>query len=210
MFPAYLAAVGASLKVRGIHLAVQTCGEFSASLFCDRLLPFFDLIYFDLKLADPHEHLACTGRDNSRIFESLALLARRAADRLRVRIPVVPGVTLSEGNFAGLIRRLRSCGLHGAILLPYNPLGLQMTKRLQRDQPRVMKISQDRVRTSLEVAAQSEASARANSTRFMTAAEFSAATTLFERIARRICAADPSPRDPAQAGTLPMGLPITG
>jgi len=192
MFPAYVVAVAVALKARGVHLAVETCGEFSASLFCESLLPFFDLIYFDLKVADPREHQACTGRDNSRIFGSLALLARCAADRLRVRIPVVPGVTLSEGNFAGLIRQLRTCGLHGAILLPYNPLGLQMAMRLQRDQPRVMKRAQARGCASVEIVAQAEAPTRRSSTKFMTAAEFADATTLFERIARAICTADPS------------------
>ena len=192
MFPAYVGAVAVALKARGVHLAVETCGEFSASLFCERLLPFFDLIYFDLKLADPREHQACTGRDNSRIFDNLALLARLAAERLRVRIPVVPGVTLSEGNFVGLIRRLRSFGLHGAILLPYNPLGLQMAQRLQRDQPRVMKRAQADGCSSVGAVAEAETPARGNSTRFMTAAEFADATTLFERIARAICTADPS------------------
>ena len=201
MFPAYVGAVAVSLKARGVQLALETCGEFSASLFCERLLPFLDLIYFDLKLADPREHRSCTGRDNSRIFENLALLARLVADRLRVRIPLVPGVTLSEGNFAGLIRQLRSCGLHGAILLPYNPLGLQMAKRLRRDQPRVMKRTQDQPRvvkraqdrgySSVGAVAQSELLARGSSTRFMTAAEFADATVRFERIAREICTAYP-------------------
>jgi len=167
------------------------------------LASLFDLIYFDLKVADPREHQACTGRDNSRIFGSLALLARCAADRLRVRIPVVPGVTLSEGNFAGLIRQLRTCGLHGAILLPYNPLGLQMAMRLQRDQPRVMKRAQARGCASVEIVAQAEAPTRRSSTKFMTAAEFADATTLFERIARAICTAEPSLPDPAQSTLVP-------
>jgi pyruvate-formate lyase-activating enzyme len=188
MFPAYVGAVAAALKERGIHLTLETCGEFSAAPFCEHLLPFFDLIYFDLKLADPQEHQACTGRDNSRIVDNLAVLARCAADRLQVRIPVVPGVTLSERNFGGLIRRLRSCGLQGAILLPYNPLGLQMSKRLQRDQPRVMRRAQLSGCVCVCVEAATGAPVRESSTRFMTAVEFADATARFERMVRDIYA----------------------
>ena len=39
MFPDYLAAVARALKARGIHTAVETCGEFAGAMFVERLLP---------------------------------------------------------------------------------------------------------------------------------------------------------------------------
>lgn len=180
LFPHYLEAVARVLKERGIHLCIETCGEFPSAVFVERLLPLIDLVYFDLKLADPEAHRLHTGRDNRRILENLATLARFAPERVRVRIPVIPEVTLSDENFAALIERIRACGLSGAILLPYNPLGLHMVRRLRRDHPLAMKAASS-------AAAPAPASSSAEpSPQFMTAAEFAAATARFEAIARRL------------------------
>jgi pyruvate formate lyase activating enzyme len=135
MFPDYLGAVARALKGRGIHTAVETCGEFPGAMFVDRLLPFFDLIYFDLKFADPARHLAHTGRDNRRILDNLALLACKAPERVRARIPLIPGITASAENLSGLVTCLRDRGVRRATLLPYNPLGRRMAVHLGRSEP---------------------------------------------------------------------------
>jgi len=59
----WLQSDGATFEARldasaPIHLTVETCGEFAGPVFVDRLLPLVDLIYFDLKFADPALHLA--------------------------------------------------------------------------------------------------------------------------------------------------------
>lgn len=176
LFPHYLEAVARALKERAIHVTIETCGEFAAAFFFECLLPLVDLVYFDLKLADAEVHRIHTGRDNRRIFGNLETLARLAPDRVRVRIPVVPDVTLSDENFTGLIARIRACGLSGATLLPYNPLGLHMAKRLGRDHPLVMKAASPALAPS----------SAAPPPPFMTAAEFAAATARFEALARRL------------------------
>jgi pyruvate formate lyase activating enzyme len=135
MFPDYLVAVARELRVRGIHTAVETCGEFAGAIFVERLLPQLDLIYFDLKFADPASHLAHTGRDNRRILDNLALLMRKAPDRVQVRIPLVPGITATEENLAGLVASLRESGVRRATLLSYNPLGRRMAVELGRPEP---------------------------------------------------------------------------
>jgi pyruvate formate lyase activating enzyme len=94
-----------------------------------------DLIYFDLKFADPALHLTYTGRDNHRILENLALLMRNAPDRVQVRIPLVPGITATEENLAGLATSLRERGVRRATLLSYNPLGRRMAVELGRPEP---------------------------------------------------------------------------
>jgi pyruvate formate lyase activating enzyme len=134
-FSDYLAAVALALRARGIHLAVETCGEFAGAMFVERLLPLLDLVYFDVKLADPAQHLAHTGRDNRHILDNLALLMRNAPDRVQVRIPLVPGITATEENLAGLAASLREHGVRRAILLPYNPLGRRMAVALGRAEP---------------------------------------------------------------------------
>ncbi len=135
LFPDYLEAVARALRSREIHLAVETCGEFTAAIFVDRLLPVLDLIFFDVKFADPARHRAHTGRDNRRVLDNLALLVRKAPERVQVRIPLVPGITATEENLAGLASCLRECGVRRATLLPYNPLGREMAVQLGLPEP---------------------------------------------------------------------------
>jgi pyruvate formate lyase activating enzyme len=167
MFPDYLWAVAFALKARGLHTAVETCGEFAPAVFVERLLPVLDLVYFDLKFADPLLHLAHTGRDNHRILDNLALLMRTAPDRVHVRIPLVPGITATEKNLAGLAASLRELGVRQAILLPYNPLGRRMAVALGHPQSPV-------------------------SERFMTKEEQTAAIAMFKAV-RAITWPAPSP-----------------
>jgi pyruvate formate lyase activating enzyme len=135
MFPDYLEALARVLKARGLHLVVETCGEFPGTWFVERILPWVDLVYFDVKIADPALHRVHTGRHNRRILDNLALLMRAAPERVQVRIPLVPAITATRENLAGLASCLRERGVRSAILLPYNPLGGSMATRLGRPRP---------------------------------------------------------------------------
>jgi pyruvate formate lyase activating enzyme len=135
LFPDYLEALDCALRARSIHVTIETCGEFAVDVFVDRLLPHFDLIFFDLKFADPALHLEHTGRDNHRILHNLALLMEKAPERVQVRIPLVRGITATEENLAQLAACLRERGVRQATLLPYNPLGRTMAVQLGRPDP---------------------------------------------------------------------------
>jgi pyruvate formate lyase activating enzyme len=135
MFPDYLEAVARALKARQIHMVVETCGEFSGSVFVERLLPLMDLIFFDVKFVDPDQHIAYTGRNNRRILENLTLLLQTTPERVQVRMPLVPGITDTQENLAGMAAHLREQGVRNILLLPYNPLGRQMAIQLGRPEP---------------------------------------------------------------------------
>jgi pyruvate formate lyase activating enzyme len=134
MFPDYLEALALAMKKRKIHVVVETAGDFSWTWFAERLLPSVDLIYFDVKFADATLHRRYTGRDNRRILDNLAALMHEAPERVQVRIPLVPGITATTENLAGLAACLRERGVSSATLLSYNPLGLAMATRLGRPQ----------------------------------------------------------------------------
>lgn len=135
LFPDYLEALARALRARGIHTTAQTCGEFASAVFIDRLLPHLDLICIDLKFANPALHLAHTGHDNQRILRNLTLLMEKAPERVQVRIPLVPGITATAENLAGLATCLRERGVRRVVLLPYNPLGRKMAAQLGRPEP---------------------------------------------------------------------------
>ena len=106
MQPDFVAAFLARLQEAGISTALDTCGLASrASL--ERILPYVDLILFDLKEIDPEKHRAFTGQRNEAILAALLFvrdyLAERApGTRLWIRTPLIPGATASRENLLGL------------------------------------------------------------------------------------------------------------
>jgi pyruvate formate lyase activating enzyme len=121
---AYLGAALQALKARGISTAIQTCGMFDYAEFSSQVLPFTDLIMYDLKLIDPAAHEFYTGSPNHVILENFARLSREAMSKLKPRIPLIPGITATRENLLGLARLLRNLGHEGCELLPYNPAGI--------------------------------------------------------------------------------------
>ena len=130
---AYVTQLAERLHSRGVHVLLETCGLFDGASFDAMLLRWVDMIYFDIKLADAEEHRRYTGRDNAVIVDNLTRLARIAPERLLARVPLVPGITDTERNLAGIGRLLRGAGLQRVALLPYNPLWLAKSRSVGRE-----------------------------------------------------------------------------
>ena len=113
----------AALRGQGISTAVETCGFFRYPLFAQKVLPFVDRIYYDLKIIRDEDHRHFTGRSNRRILENLRRLARQSLVELVVRVPLIPEVTATPGNLAAIGGLLRALGIPSVILLPCNPSG---------------------------------------------------------------------------------------
>jgi pyruvate formate lyase activating enzyme len=117
------------LKDEGIHTALQTCGYFEYATFKQELLPWLDLIMYDLKLIDSEDHLRYTGQENKMIVENFSRLLN---DNIEVvpRIPLIPGFTTPGKNLAGISDFLKEHDVKSCSLLPYNPFGLSKWERL--------------------------------------------------------------------------------
>ena len=76
-------------KDADLHTVLDTCG-FAAWTSFQRVLPYTDMVLFDLKLIDPQAHLRATGQDNATILDNLRRLVATGTDVL-IRIPTVPG-----------------------------------------------------------------------------------------------------------------------
>ncbi|MBI5504426.1 MAG: glycyl-radical enzyme activating protein [Deltaproteobacteria bacterium] len=118
----YTAAVAKGLRERGVHVLVETCGDFSWKRFADTLLPHVDLVYVDMKIESAELHEKFTGRPNDRIKANLERLASSAAVEFLVRVPLVPEVTATHANLRSIAAWLRERGVDRIALLPYNPL----------------------------------------------------------------------------------------
>ena len=109
------------VKQRDIHVTLETCGYFDW-VHIQPLLPFLDLIYFDLKHMDTQIHRRYTGAGNRRILDNFARLSG-AFTSLVPRMPIVPGVNDSEENIGETARFLLRHGHHSIHGLPYHGLG---------------------------------------------------------------------------------------
>ena len=119
-----------ALKGEDVRTALETCGHFEYQRFREQLLPWLDLIYFDLKLIDDVRSRRYTGRSNRTALENFSRLAAAARVPVIPRIPLIPGITDTEQNLAGMADYLRGVGVDCCSLIPYNPLWQDKLKRL--------------------------------------------------------------------------------
>ncbi|MBN1401100.1 MAG: glycyl-radical enzyme activating protein [Anaerolineae bacterium] len=100
----------------GIHTAIETCGAASWERL-SRLLAHTDLVLYDIKLMDDAAHRRWTGASNRQILENAS---RLDGHNVQVRVPLIPGITDTEGNLRRIYAFLQTHGLVSVALLPYN------------------------------------------------------------------------------------------
>jgi len=137
----YLSVILIGLKTQGIHTAIQTCGFFDLTEFSEKLLPFLDLIFFDVKFIDSGDHFTHTGRSNDLILRNLELLLTEAPAKIVPRVPLVPGITATEKNLQGIGNHLKRLGVTELEQLPYNPGGIAKRGALDLPVPASLPVS---------------------------------------------------------------------
>jgi len=133
VFLDYLGDLARLLKEKGIHLNIETTGFFNLQKFAEKVLPFLDLIYFDLKFIASSLHSRFTGQPNAEILENFRELIRRNSVPILPRIPLIPEVTATRENLQAIARFLKELGIQHLALLPYNPLWIPKAKNLGRN-----------------------------------------------------------------------------
>jgi pyruvate formate lyase activating enzyme len=135
LHPEFAGRVASRLAERGIHVLLETSGDFEWGRFAKSLLPFVRSVYVDVKLADPEAHRAHTGRGNARILENLDRLLAERRVYVLPRVPLVPGITDGPDNLAAIAGLLLRRGVRRVALLPYNPLWVPKRRALGLDLP---------------------------------------------------------------------------
>lgn len=120
------------LREAGVDTAIETCGFFHYARFEKLVLPYLNRIYFDLKVMDEDEHRRLTGQSNRPVLDNLLRLKRDATIPLKVRVPLVPGITATADNLAAIGHFLRDHDIKDVTLLPYNPLWQDKAVKLGR------------------------------------------------------------------------------
>jgi len=121
VYPEFMLGIFKELKKNQIHINIETCGVFDFKNVVP-LLPYIDLIYFDIKHLDSKTHKNYTGLDNNIIllnFENL----NNICQNLTVRIPLIPNVNDSMESIKSFSSFLLKNGQKSVHLLPYHSMG---------------------------------------------------------------------------------------
>jgi pyruvate formate lyase activating enzyme len=116
----FLAHTANKFKRAGLHIAVETCGYFDFHEFKHKMLPWVDLILFDIKLIDPEQHKHFTGKSNRLILENFKRLCFEKNVEIRPRVPLVPGITTTHQNLRQTAALFSESGIIQYDMLPYN------------------------------------------------------------------------------------------
>ncbi|UCF84478.1 MAG: glycyl-radical enzyme activating protein [Desulfobacteraceae bacterium] len=119
------------VKNKGVHVNMETCGMVKWNHITS-ILPFLDLIFYDLKLMDSKAHQMYTGVDNTMVIKNLSNLAAKFSN-LQARMPVIPTINDTQDNIADIVRLLKKNNLKTIHLLPYHKLGEAKLTRIKTD-----------------------------------------------------------------------------
>ena len=118
-------------KKKGLHTALDTSGNAPWEIFL-QLLPYIDLVLYDVKIMDNQLHQEYTGVGIQLIQENLSCLVD-AGKEVFIRYPILPGVNDSEEqiqNLGAYISGLK--GISRVDLLPYHAMSADKYSRLDR------------------------------------------------------------------------------
>jgi pyruvate formate lyase activating enzyme len=119
-------------REEGLSVAIETCGAVPFDSF-RRVLPFVDLILYDVKAIDPSLHKTWTGSGNELVLSNLGRL-RDADVRIVPRVPVVPEHTALASNLDQIAAHLGG-SFEEVHLLPYHRWGESKRDLIESPQP---------------------------------------------------------------------------
>lgn len=107
----------------GIHTCIETSG-YGAESALRLLLPYTDLVIFDLKHQNSNQHVRYTGQPNNLILANARIVATSGVDML-FRMPLIPGINDDPQNINETADFLHGLGKEAPKieLMPYHRLG---------------------------------------------------------------------------------------
>ncbi len=132
--PEFVSEVLQQCRKLGIHTAIET--SFYASYEkIERILPWLNVLYVDIKHMDKVFHKKWVGHDNSLILNNIIKADQsKYPFEIIVRIPMVPGANDSDTNLAATVEFCKSLKkLKEMELLTYHRLGMETYRHLEME-----------------------------------------------------------------------------
>jgi pyruvate formate lyase activating enzyme len=120
--PEFLLELLKACKAAGLHTAIETTGFVEWEVL-QRLLPWIDLVLYDMKAMDPGRHEELTGQRNEPIVENLRRIAAAGSPAVEIHVPVIPGQNDGDDSFDQLAAFLGGIGIRDISFLPFHKLG---------------------------------------------------------------------------------------
>jgi len=124
-------------REESIHTLLETAGLFDFEQFKSLILPYIDMIFFDIKLFDSLQHERYCGVKNERILHNFILLKKEAVSGnfdLIPRTPLIPGITDTKKNIQAIADFYKKYQVKNAVLLSNNPAWINKLEKLgQKD-----------------------------------------------------------------------------
>ena len=134
--PDFVSEVLKECRELGIHTAIET--SFQAPFeSIEKILPWLNVLYVDIKHMDEEFHEQWVGSDNSIILDNIRKIdeSNYLLDII-VRIPMVPGANDSDSNLSATAEFCKSLKkLKEIELLAYHRLGIETYRNLAMDYP---------------------------------------------------------------------------
>jgi pyruvate formate lyase activating enzyme len=134
MQPDFVRDILKECKMLGINTAIETCliSDYDS---IQKILPWVDTIFIDIKMMDEIDHKRYVGSDNKGILEKIVLIDKSEYDlEMIIRIPLIPGINDSAfnmnmtGTFCSSLEKLKEIEL-----LPYHRFGTETYSNLSKD-----------------------------------------------------------------------------
>lgn len=129
----FVSALFKRCREGGLHTTLDTCGAAPAAAL-DKVLPYTDLVLFDLKLMAPHAHRQILKASNGVILRNARIIAAKQIP-MWIRVPLIPGITDTDENLrtvASFVKQLDG-NITRVDLLPYHRLGVGKYQMLDRE-----------------------------------------------------------------------------
>lgn len=127
----FLLALSKKCQQKAIHITLDTCGYAKLSNL-KKILPYVDLILFDLKLMDDNLHKKYTGMSNKIILSNLKMLADNDK-KIIVRYPLIPGVNNDKNNLEAIAAIMKTNNVNEINILPYHNIAESKYKNLRKE-----------------------------------------------------------------------------
>ncbi len=128
----FTVALLSQCQAEGFHTAIDTCGNVKWRVI-NRVLPYVDLVLYDVKHISPHQHKRYTGASNRLILNNLRRLCNCGV-HVEIRMPIIPTINDSQKTIESTARYLGSLNNITAVrLLPYHRLAGSKYQSLGRE-----------------------------------------------------------------------------
>lgn len=125
----FASALLEAAQLKGVHTCLDTSGYATESAW-EKVLPFLDMVLYDIKFLDPAQHKKYIGVSNELILENLKQITSRV--EVRIRIPLIPGINDHYEFIEAVGILAQSVKVKNCDILPYHDYALSKYRMLGR------------------------------------------------------------------------------